>query len=147
MSAREIHTHGLHALRTLIIDNDSDKIVKELSSIESIETVTPAWRRSSREAQEILQRCPRTRHGFMARVKLFDYGQFDEQPLLVADFLDKCAELGVEVDRRGYATRSWTYAVECRSAQDVEALSPIKEEPEFCPTWDFNPGNIYHKDR
>ena len=33
---------GLHALRTLIIDNDSDKIVKELSSIESIETVTPA---------------------------------------------------------------------------------------------------------
>jgi hypothetical protein len=30
---------------------------------------------------------------------------------------------------------------------DVEALSPIKEEPEFCPTWDFNPGNIYHKDR
>ena len=60
------------------------------------ETVTPAWRRSSREAQEILQRCPRTRHGFMARVKLFDYGQFDEQPLLVADFLDKCAELGVD---------------------------------------------------
>ncbi len=31
--------------------------------------------------------------------------------------------------------------------KDVEALSPIKEEPEFCPTWDFNPGNIYHKDR
>ena len=116
---------GLRALRTLITNNDSDKIVKELSSIESIETVTPAWRRSSREAQEILQRCPRTRQGFMARVKLFDYGQFDEQPLLVADFLEKCAELGVEVDRRGYATRSWTYAVECRSAQDVEALSRI----------------------
>jgi len=30
---------------------------------------------------------------------------------------------------------------------DVEALSSIKEEPEFCPTWDFSPGNIYHKDR
>ena len=38
-------------------------------------------------------------------------------------------------------TASW------HSCQDVEALSPIKEEPEFCPTWDFNPGNIYHKDR
>lgn len=116
---------GLRALRALITDNESDKIVKELSSIESIETVTPNWRRGSREAQEILQRCPRTRRGFMARVKLFDYGQLDEQPLLVEDFLNRCADLGVMVDRSGYATRSWTFAVECRSVQDVEALSRI----------------------
>jgi hypothetical protein len=27
---------------------------------------------------------------------------------------------------------------------DVEALSPIKEEPEFCPTWRSYPANIFH---
>lgn len=116
---------GLRQLRQLITDNDSDKVVKELSSIESIETVTPAWRRRSRDAQDILQRCPRTQTGFMARVKLFDYGQVDEQPALVEDFLGKCAERGLRINSHGYATRSWTYGVECRNVQDVEALSRI----------------------
>ena len=31
--------------------------------------------------------------------------------------------------------------------RDTEEASAIKEEPEFCPTWDFIPGNIFHKDR
>ena len=30
--------------------------------------------------------------------------------------------------------------------RDVEALSPIKEEPEFCPSWRIYQGNIYHWD-
>ena len=32
-------------------------------------------------------------------------------------------------------------------AKNGEVLQSIKEEPEFCPTWDFCPGNIYHKDK
>jgi len=28
---------------------------------------------------------------------------------------------------------------------NVEELSPIKEEPEFCPSWRMYQGNVYHR--
>lgn len=116
---------GLHELKRLITGNESDQVVKELSSIETIEPVTPALRRRNRGAQEILQRCPRTENGFMARVKLFDFGDVDDQPAVVADFLENCKSLGLRVNPKGYTQRSWTYGVECRSVQDIEALSRV----------------------
>lgn len=116
---------GLQELKRLISENESDQIIKELSTIEAIEAVTPVLRRRGREPQEILQHCPRTNNGFMARVKLFDFGQVEEQPALVDDFIDNCKKLGLRVDARGYAQRSWTFGVECRNVQDVEALSKV----------------------
>lgn len=116
---------GLQQLKQLIENNQSEKIIKELSSIESIEAVTPALRRRGRDAEQILRNCPRTKNGFMARVKLFDYGQDDDQPALVDDFVKACEQLGLRLDRRGYAERSWTFGVECRNVQDLEGLSKM----------------------
>lgn len=116
---------GLQELKRLINDNQSEQIVKELSSIEAIEPVTPALRRRGREPQDILRRCPRTKNGFMARVRLFDFGPVDEQPALVKDFIQTCERQGLRVDARGYAERSWTFGVECRNVQDIESLSKV----------------------
>ncbi len=116
---------GLTELKRLIANNESDKIVKELSTIESIEPITPALRRRGREAAEILRHCPRTKNGFMARAKLFDYGQDDDQPALVEDFVQACGRLGLRLDRRGYGESSFTFGVECRTVQDIEALSKV----------------------
>lgn len=118
-------TQGLEELKQLIESNQSDGIVKELSSIESIEAVTPALRRRGRSAEDILRFCPRTKDGFMARVKLFDFNDAIDQPALVQDFLDTCVELNVRVDRRGYGERGNTFAVECRTVKEVDALSRI----------------------
>lgn len=116
---------GLQQLKQLIENNQSEKIIKELSTIESIEAVTPVLRRRGRDAEQILRSCPRTKNGFMARVKLFDYGQDDDQPALVDDFVKSCEQLGLRLDRSGYAERSWTFGVECRSVQDLEGLSKM----------------------
>jgi serine protease AprX len=116
---------GLEQLKHLIERNESDGIVKELSSIESIEAVTPALRRRGRSSEDILRVCPRTRDGFMARVKLFDFNDSIDQPALVQDFLDTCGKLDLRVDRRGYGERGNTFAVECRTVKEVDALSRI----------------------
>lgn len=116
---------GLQQLKRLIETNESDLFIKELSSIESIEAVTPALRRRGRSAEDILRVCPRTRDGFMARVKLFDFNDEIDQPALVRDFINTCERLNVRVDRRGYGERGNTFAVECRTVKDMESLSRV----------------------
>ena len=58
----------LDRLRTIIGDNRSGQITKELSSIETIEPVTPVYRRGGLDAKDLLRRSPRGKHGFITRV-------------------------------------------------------------------------------
>ena len=55
---------------------------------------------------------------------------------------------GDAIDRYGTsasASRLVAKVVESwQPCNDVKALSPIKEEPEFCPTWRSYPANIFH---
>lgn len=116
---------GLAKLTKTIEQNTSERIVKELSCIESIEAVTPALRRHGLEPEDVLRRSPRGPKGFITRVRLFDFGADEDHPALVANFKAICKEHGIRLDGRGYAARSWTYAAECKSVRDVEALSRI----------------------
>jgi serine protease AprX len=116
---------GLAELKRLIEDNDSAEVVKELSSLESIEPITPALRRRGRDAEQILRSCPRTQDGFLARVRLFDYGADPDQAALVEDFLAQCKELGLHPDPRGYFERSRVFGVECKKVEDIESLSKV----------------------
>ncbi len=68
---------GLNALADQINSNTSDKIVKELSCVESIEPISPQERRRGRESLDILKGSPRGRDGFITRVRLFDFGRSD----------------------------------------------------------------------
>ena len=117
---------GLDRLGKIIDDNTSDQMTKELSSIETIEPVTPAYRRSGLDAADVLRRSPRGKHGFITRVGLFNFGADSAQPKLVEDFESTCRKHDITVrSNRGYSPSSFTYAIECRNVDDVEALSRV----------------------
>lgn len=116
---------GLERLTETIRSNRSDPIIKELSCIESIEPVTPVYRRKGLGAVDVLRRSPRGKKGFITRIRLFNYGADQDQARLVEDFEDSCRKRDIHLSRKGYSHASWSYAAECRSTDDVEALSKI----------------------
>jgi len=117
---------GLDRLGEIIEDNASDQMTKDLSCVETIEPVTPAYRRSGLEATDVLRRSPRGKHGFITRVSLFNFGADRDQPKLVEDFESTCRKRDITVrSNRGYSPSSFTYAIECRNVDDVEALSRV----------------------
>lgn len=117
---------GLEQLADMIQNDDSDQITKELSCVEIIETVTPAYRRGGIDSKDILRRCPRSKDGFIARIGLFNYGASGNQGALVEDFLSVCKSRKIAPpSRRGYSPSSFTFETECQSVEDVEALSRI----------------------
>lgn len=117
---------GLDRLVEIIESNTSDRMMKELSCVETIEPVTPAYRRSGLEARDVLRRSPRGKHGFITRVGLFNFGANSDQPKLVEDFESTCRGRDIRVRRnRGYSPSSFTYEIECRNVEDVEALSRV----------------------
>jgi hypothetical protein len=116
---------GLARLTHIIEADQSDRIVKELSCVESIEPITPLYRRRDLDALDILRKSPRGKTGFVTRVRLFDYGLDADQDQLQADFLEVCKRMEVGVSQRGYALKSYTYSAECRTVEQVEGLSGI----------------------
>jgi hypothetical protein len=116
---------GLTKLNELIATNESDRVVKELSCIESIEAVTPALRRHGNSAADILRRAPRRQSGFVTRVSLFNMGPTEDHDAFVMTFKTTCKERGVALDQGGYSASSMTYAAQCRNEEDVEAISKL----------------------
>lgn len=115
---------GLAALGDMISTDDSPAGLKELSSIEAIEIVTPDFRRGRTSPADILRQSPRVEDGFLTRVRLFDFGSADQDALL-AEFEALCRERKLALDQQGYDPRSYVYGVRCRTAEDVEALSKV----------------------
>jgi serine protease AprX len=116
---------GLERLGKIIDDNTSDQMTKELSCIETIEPVTPAYRRSGLEAADVLRHSPRGKNGFITRVGLFNFGAGWGQSKLVADLEAACKRREITLSTRGYSPSSFTYEAECRTVDDVEALSRV----------------------
>jgi hypothetical protein len=117
---------GLDRLTEFIESNTSERMIKELSCVETIEPVTPAFRRSGLEARDVLRRSPRGKQGFITRVGLFNFGADSDQPRLVEDFESTCQRRDIRVSRNGgYSPSSFTYETECRNVEDVEALSRV----------------------
>ncbi len=117
--------NGLRRLSEMIENNQSERIIKEISSIDAIEPITPVYRRRGLGAADVLRLSPRGKEGFITRVRLFNYGADQDQERLVQNFEESCRQDGIRLGRKGYSPTSWTYVVECRSTEDVEALSKI----------------------
>ncbi len=117
---------GLDRLIEIIEHNESDRITKELSCVETIEPVTPVYRRSGLDAKDVLRRSPRGQLGFITRVGLFNFGADQDQVKLVEDFETICRKREIKVaSNRGYSPSSFTYEIDCRNVEDVEILSRI----------------------
>ena len=116
---------GLNKLAKVIETGNSDRLTKELSCLESIEAVTPAFRRKGVESVDVLRRSPRGENGFVTRVRLFNFGADQDQRRLVANFEETCRQRGIRHSTAGYAATSFTYGAECRSVEDVETLARV----------------------
>lgn len=116
---------GLSNLKTVIESNKSERIIKELSCIEAIEMVTPVYRRGGAEPKDILRRSPRGEEGFFTRVRLFNFGADKDQTALVANFEEICRHRNIRISSAGYSTGSFIYGAECRTVEDVDALSRV----------------------
>ena len=114
---------GLENLGRMIESDRTARVVKELSTVDAIEPITPAQRRLNAPPLDILRRSPRRRQGFLTRVKLFDYGH--DQQRLLDDFIQSCGRIEAPVRQAGYAPRSFTFEVECRTTEQVESISRI----------------------
>jgi hypothetical protein len=100
-------THdGLDRLTSLIERSTSDRITKELSCVETIEPVTPSYRRSGLDAADVLRHSPRGKNGFITRVGLFNFGPDRDQPNLVADLRGACKRRDIPLSTR------WLFACE-----------------------------------
>jgi serine protease AprX len=116
---------GLARLTEIIEHNTSEQMTKELSCVETIEPVTPAYRRSGLNAADVLRNSPRGKKGFITRVGLFNFGPDRDQPKLVADLEATCKRREIALSTRGYSPSSFTYEAECLTVDDVEALSRV----------------------
>jgi hypothetical protein len=116
---------GLDALDQIVRTGRSDRIVKELSTVEAIEPITPDFRRRGLSAEEILRGSPHRENSFATQVQLFDFGPGRGQEAIVNDFQNACAASNLQVSRRGYSETSFRFQVNCRTVADVEALSNI----------------------
>lgn len=116
---------GLDRLTRTIEHNDTDRMMKELSCVETIEVVTPDFRRAGRHAADVLRNSPRGKKGFITRVNLFNFGANRGQPQLVTDLEAVCKNRGIILSTKGYSPSSFTYGAECKTVEDVEALSRV----------------------
>ena len=115
---------GLSQLQTTISTNDTKAIVQQLSTVESIEVVIPALRRKWRSPEDVQRSSPRVDDEFfLTRVRLFDFGS--DQEIVERDFRNTCKRRDLRFSRKGYQSNAHLYAVQCRSAEDVDALSRI----------------------
>jgi len=116
---------GLKKLDDVISKNHTDRIIKEISCIESIEPVTSTYRRQGIEAKDVLRKSPRGEKGFITRVRLFNFGNNADQSKLVTNFEDVCQKRGIQLRMDGYSSSSFTYGAECLTVEDVDALSRV----------------------
>jgi hypothetical protein len=116
---------GLANLKNMIETNQSDQVKKELSCVETIEVITPVYRRKGIESNDVLRRSPRGEKGFITRVRLFNLGAYQDQPSLVKNFEETCRRRNIGISSAGYSAASFIYGAECRSVDDVDALSRV----------------------
>jgi serine protease AprX len=123
---------GLAKLKDVIETNQSDRIIKELSCVETIEVITPTYRCKGIGASDVLRMSPRGQEGFITRVRLFNFGADQDQSKLIAHFEDTCRHRNIRISSAGYSPTSFIYGAECRSVEDVNALSHIVGVRSIC---------------
>lgn len=115
---------GIHQIERIINTAKADRVIKEISTVETIEPITPEFRKMGLSAAEILARSPKTKNGYLVKVQLFDFGD-DDQNKLAAEFAEKCRRAEILVDHAGYDERNYYFAATCKTPAHVDSLAKI----------------------
>lgn len=116
---------GLRELENELTSGTSKRLVKDISTLETIEPITPEDRRNRVSASDILRSSPKLTSGYATRVQLFDFGSTVPQYRLQQDFLERAKDAGIEVDRAGYSDDSHCYQAICKTTRHVDDLTRI----------------------
>lgn len=116
---------GMANLDRVISTADSDQLIKEISEVESVEPITPAFRRRGLNSEDMLRGSPKDEDRFVVRVQLFGLGGGEDEKLLIRNFETECERAQIPFDRKGYSPENLTCAVRCRTVQEVETVSKI----------------------
>lgn len=114
---------GITSLAEAIQRGQSNLLLKEISCVETIEPITPTYRRLGLASEELLRKSPRRNEAFVTRVRLFSFGGDDDQTRLIKEFEGLCEKSGIPLSRSGYSDSSLVYAAQCRNVSDIESIS------------------------
>lgn len=114
---------GVNALNRLIRTGRSKQLVKEISTIDTIEPITSDDRLNRRTPHDVLRHSPKRHDGYVTKVQLFDLRR--NQELLERDFFDQCEGAGISVRQGGFTAASQHVEAICREPHDVALLSQI----------------------
>jgi hypothetical protein len=115
---------GLLKVNKLVMESQTDEVKKQISTIETIEPVTPEFRRNGFAAEDILRYSPKDGDGYVLKVQLFEMDE-ESQVLIKEDFIKHCHTAKVAVSQQGYSDGSIYFRVICDNASQVEGLSKI----------------------
>jgi serine protease AprX len=115
-------TAGMERLARIIETDTGAIMTKEISSVDSIAPITPLMRRGEMSPAEIMVNSPKVADKYITRVRLFQFGE-QSQSTIVKAFLESCSIRDLAVQRGAYFESSFTYAVGCRTTEDVDFLS------------------------
>ncbi len=113
---------GLRQLSRKIEQGESKQMVKELSTVELIEPITPQFRRKNISSVDILKRSPRRGNAFVVQVRLFDFGP-EDQAKHIKNLRAVCKQRSIGWDQNGYPPSSQVFAIHCKQVADVDAVS------------------------
>ena len=117
---------GLSQLQETIQWNETKQMVRQLSTVQLIEAITPAFRRKRKEfcgCSAAPLRESTMSSSSQGYVCLTSAGR--SRTTSRADFLDVCRRRNLRVSREGYLAQEQVYAVSCRTTADIEAVSRI----------------------
>ncbi len=115
---------GLAKIDKLVVGGRAANITKEISTIETIEPVTPELRRNGIASEEILRQSPREGDGVALKVQLFDFADADQARILT-DFMSRCEQAVIPVTHGPYSDSSSYFRVVCKNSAQIDALSNI----------------------
>lgn len=116
-------SQGLEKINQIVTRGTRDKIVKEISTVETIEPITPEYRLGGLTANDVLRYSPKTEDGYVTKVQLFDMNAPDIQAKMVNDFTTECETLKVKISKRSYSNNSYYFEAVCQNASQVDGLS------------------------
>ncbi|MFA5337419.1 MAG: S8 family peptidase [Candidatus Omnitrophota bacterium] len=121
----KVSPQGLGDIDNMILTEKSEKIVKEISTIENIEPITPEFRLSGNTFNDILRFSPKIQNEYMIKVQLFDFGKTEDQENLKENFFEECRIKKIPISKMGYSDESSYFVAMCKNESDIEKIANI----------------------